>query len=102
MTIIREKAEENKAFPDKIQVTDYCCDAFKDKFLDPNLQYNINFEDKYMDIQVIVSQERTAYTFLFVTHCMNCGDKIRFLALSDLTHKYTGKDALEDDCKLCG
>jgi hypothetical protein len=85
MTIMRELAEETKSFPDKIQVTDYCCSKFKDKFLDQNLQFNINFQDESMDIQILkrdlVDEKNNIVVHVFtdIRYCMNCGKVIAFI-----------------------
>jgi hypothetical protein len=103
MTIIRELAEETKTSPDKIKVTGYCCNEFKDIFLNNSLQFNINFIDHSMDIQVIGSMERVAFVFTNVRNCMNCGEKIRILSLEDVSHSGTKSfDITKEDCKLCG
>jgi hypothetical protein len=86
MTTFKEIIGETSAFPDKIQAFDYCCGKFKDKFLDQNLQFNINFQDKSMDIQILkrdlVDEKKNIVVHVFtdIKYCMNCGKLITFIS----------------------
>jgi len=82
MTTFKEilETKDNKEFPDKIQAYDFCCNQFKDKFFNEQLQFNIVFIEGFLDIIILNKEwQQIEYTDTNIKYCGNCGTKFEFI-----------------------